>query len=76
MRSTTAHDLWDVRVTLRCRVCDRQETDTYARLMHADHWPLDHDTAVNYAYRPAYCPWSVVNNKTPVRRCGYGRWRM
>jgi hypothetical protein len=54
MRNPHLQDLWDVRATLRCCVCDRQETDTYSRLMHSDHWPLDHDTSIHYAYRLAY----------------------
>jgi hypothetical protein len=74
--SKSKTDLWDVRVTLRCRLCGKEETDRYASLMHADHWPLDHDTSVNSAYRLAYCPRCVGEKKTPVRLCGYGRWRM
>jgi hypothetical protein len=68
----TTQDLWDVRVTLYCRVCGLEETDKYAALMHSDHWPLDRlpDPC------PAYCPRCVNKRQTLVRPCGYGRWRL
>jgi hypothetical protein len=72
MRVNMTEDRWDVRITLRCQSCGREETDTYSRLMHSDHFPIGSvpDPC------PAYCPRCVVNGRTPVRQCGYGAWRL